>query len=109
MRSEGDPEPAERGNEDTARRHQRRGDSARKVTAAARILIAVILAVCGVVGMRGTRLAAQGVVVGAVLTFIRYHDAYRSTCGLSVNHAADDAEMIRLAPRGICGGGGAAF
>ena len=89
----------------SARSHERGCQPARKMSAAACILIAVVLAVRGVIGMRGASHTRHGVVIaGTAVNVGNEYAKWRSRCPAPA-HSAHYAEFIRLAPRRCVGAG----
>ena len=102
----GDAHTGKGGQQDGARRHQRRGDASGEVSAAPPVLIAVVFAVGGVVRVGGAGKAvgiipAAGVLVGD-------DDGQRRAGGAPLKDAAEYLIVVRLLPGGIQRRGGTA-
>ena len=80
--------------------HQTCGDTTRKMTAAAGILISVILHLGGVVGVAGTGNITHGGIVTAAGVGILDQKGDGRTRGLALKHTADDAHEVRLGAGG---------
>ena len=80
----------------SSRRSKTGGYSAREMSAAAEVLIAVIFDVCGKISVSGTRLISKFAIILTSGILIFYYKGYRRSGSSAVENAAHDLHLVSL-------------
>ena len=100
MRIDADAQAVQYGLTQSARCHAGCGDAARKMSAAARVLVALVLRVGGVVGMAGTQQVGSLGIVAAAGILVADDHCHGGAGSMALEHTGKKLHGVRLGAGG---------